>query len=214
VPGAPAAAACRGAGSPRTPGRPASSWPSCSAGSLQGPLHGRGHFLLLLFLWSSHEPLRWCAPAVERACGLQVMKAPAGRRLRHLNMSIELRPLAPHTEPGLETCPRAGAVERESDLKLLEAAPGGGGGTLSRGKVLVPKALDADDNEDAESDSSDDDDEARAAPRAGHARRGCLCCGREAAEPASVGEGRGAEAARTMPCIGTRKTRRRRCWRS
>jgi len=151
---------------------------------------------------------------VERACGLQVMKAPAGRRLRHLNMSIELRPLAPHTEPGLETCPRAGAVERESDLKLLEAAPGGGGGTLSRGKVLVPKALDADDNEDAESDSSDDDDEARAAPRAGHARRGCLCCGREAAEPASVGEGRGAEAARTMPCIGTRKTRRRRCWRS
>ncbi len=106
------------------------------------------------------------------------MKAPAGRRLRHLNMSIELRPLAPHTEPGLETCPRAGAVERESDLKLLEAAPGGGGGTLSRGKVLVPKALDADDDEDAESDSSDDDDEARAAPRAGHARRGCLCCGR------------------------------------
>jgi len=48
-----------------------------------GTLHGPGHFLLLLYLWSSHEPLRWCATAVQRACGLQVMKAPAGRRLRH-----------------------------------------------------------------------------------------------------------------------------------
>ncbi len=103
-------------------------------------------------------------------------------------------------------------MERESDLKLLEAAPGGGGGTLSRGKVLVPKALDADDDEDAESDSSDDDDEARAAPRAGHARRGCLYCGRKAAELASVGEGRGAKVARTIPCMGTRRTRRRSCW--
>ena len=53
------------------------------------------------------------------------------------------------------------AVERQDDLKLLELAPGGGD-TLARGKVLVPKALDADDEEDAESDDeSEDDDEAR-----------------------------------------------------
>lgn len=52
------------------------------------------------------------------------------------------------------------AVERENDLKLLEAAPGGGA-PLSKSKVLVPKALDADDEDEAESDESDDDDEVR-----------------------------------------------------
>ena len=66
---------------------------------------------------------------------------------------------SPHPSPCLH------AVERESDLKLLEAAPGGAGATLAKGKVLVPKALDADDEEDAESESSDDDDEARPYPK-------------------------------------------------
>ena len=51
-------------------------------------------------------------------------------------------------------------VERQEDLKLLEMAPGGGD-ALAKGKVLVPKALDADDEEDAESDDDSDDDEAR-----------------------------------------------------
>ncbi|KAK9831535.1 hypothetical protein WJX81_006631 [Elliptochloris bilobata] len=49
-------------------------------------------------------------------------------------------------------------VERENDLKLLEAAPGGGG-TLAKGKVLVPKALDADDEDEAESDDESEDEE-------------------------------------------------------
>ena len=58
------------------------------------------------------------------------------------------------------------AVERQDDLKLLEMAPGGGD-ALAKGKVLVPKALDADDEEDAESDDESDDDEVRLSPWAG-----------------------------------------------
>ena len=60
---------------------------------------------------------------------------------------------------------RCCAVERQEDLKLLEMAPGGGD-ALAKGKVLVPKALDADDEEDAESDDESDDDEARLSPLA------------------------------------------------
>lgn len=49
------------------------------------------------------------------------------------------------------------ADERKEDLKLLESAAGGEDGKPA--KMLVPKAIDADDADDSDSDDESDDDE-------------------------------------------------------
>lgn len=48
------------------------------------------------------------------------------------------------------------AEERQNDLKLLEGPEGGG---TKPGKMLVPKAIDADDVDDDDDESSDSDDD-------------------------------------------------------
>ena len=59
----------------------------------------------------------------------------------------------PPRRPGPLTC----AAEKEEDLKLLESGLPGGGGA----PVLVPKAIDADDSDEADSSEEDSDGEVR-----------------------------------------------------